>query len=156
MPNSAPISADEPAGIRREHGSARLLQALVTLIGAGAVVVGLSIYNRDAQALRADRMRLEYWADRLRESRAHHDLAPIDLPLPAGQSPEISDAYEYTRFFDQQAANHGRAAVVYRREPLRLLFQRDGRHLLTFDGREFSVNWVAESEFAERLRKMKE
>ncbi|MDX2199833.1 MAG: hypothetical protein SF069_12795 [Phycisphaerae bacterium] len=128
----------------------RLLRGAVLFVISLAVVLLVSMYNRDTLEVQADEARMRFWQQRFTAIQAQNDLAPMVLPLPPGQAPSLLDGFVYTRWFDLVALNRGGTAVVYRREPLRFFLRPAGRHIVVFDGRKFRIEWVAERDFAER------
>lgn len=130
---------------RRRHV---LRNGLVVLV-VTAVMVVLSLANRDWQDVRRCRENLDYAVGEFRRT--------IDsrlLPRAFPQRPETRSApgvhYHYQPLSVVLDMKRGTVGICCCARPHRLFLDRDGRHVVTYDGKDFAVRWVTEREFADR------
>lgn len=121
---------------------ARMLRGLGWMISLSVLAVVVTMYNRDVQAVAGDEKRMAFWRDHLARLHENGGMSPLELPLPPGDRPPMREVFAYNVFYVREAANMGRSAVVYRKGSLPMFLRQSGRHVLVFDGTEFSIEWL--------------
>lgn len=141
----------------------RVWRSLVLFVVVTAVMVLVSMAQRDYQSVRTCRQRLEYTCAELQKLLERGDKAPQSLPLPradggresAGVNGGVDDdayftlraRYFYNARYGRAAAREKRVGVCCCEQPHRLYLRADGRHVIVFDGQRYDLIWMAEQEF---------
>ena len=133
----------------------RVLASALTVILITLVMLLLTILNRDEQAVRACRERME---QALVTFQQHHEewlRDPLKFPLPSVEAQlgdvwreHVLDNWRYT----EQAAAADDVGVCCCERPHSRLFRPSGRHVIVFNvpGQKYGLRWMDEDDFVRR------
>jgi hypothetical protein len=126
--------------------SRRIWRQLLLVVVVTIIIVLLSLAQRDTQAQRFERREIDRLAATLRES-FHKNKAPADLLGAIPLQDPLWRRYYLNQGYARQGWAGSRIGVACSPRPVQMFLRSDGRMLLLFDGREFTVNWISEEEF---------
>lgn len=178
MDADPPTSRNKPTAVserpsrlyRAGHRVVRMLTGLLTISVAVGGIVVLSALSRDQGAIRSCSQRVDYATRRFQLSLDASQPAPPSLPLPnstpedaASELPQerprremqIRDHYLYRSLFTLER-DREEVGVVACARPHRLIFHRDGRHVVVYfpKARKFESLWLDEEEFQRRAARL--
>jgi hypothetical protein len=125
----------------------RIWRRLLLMIVVTVTIIVLALVQRDTQRIRYHAGEMERIAEALRGAMEQKGAAPEVLSLARSDS-EVATRYLFNVNYRQHAERRGRSAVCAMREPVPLLLRPNRRYVILFDGRQFSVRWMTEAEFA--------
>lgn len=125
----------------------RLAWAMVWFVPVTAMLVVLSMLQRDVQAQRAARRQADVLASAFQADFQRLGTFPLQMPEEAASDRTIAERYFFNFFYSSRLSTSGRVGVCCMRVPLRLFLAPRGRFLVVFNGRTFSSEWLTELEF---------
>lgn len=131
---------------------------------ATALILVLSMAQRDHESVQKCHERMDYARQQLQDLLAQGQLVPLRLPLPEGEqlpadaSPaereqREEDAlsrrehYFYNMRYARSLGRSTPVGVCCCKYPHRLYLHQDGRHVIIFDGEQYELVWLTETEF---------
>lgn len=120
---------------------------------ATAVMVFASLAHRDYRAVRSNE-RLMGELQALFQADYLDRPLPQKLPLDDPEGPRVDVNWRkrlcYVPQNQWRLDELERVAVCYNDVPLTFYVRPDGRHLILFDGREYTLEWLSEAEFRQQ------
>jgi hypothetical protein len=166
-----PRPADRVALRTMAQRRRRVWRNIILMVVTSGLVLLLSVIGRDEQSLRGPIQdsyeELEYARAELQDAFDRGGLAPPRLPLPPrGELPPDASPAQRERFEEEQLDRLLRytynqahrwqgqperpAFVCYNQGPLDLFLREDRRHLILFDGTQYTLETLTESAFRQR------
>lgn len=148
-PDPRALSQQIQLRLRRERNR-RLLRGVLVLVVVTGLLIVLAITNRDRQAIRHShrvgiRLTRAFQAEFDRTGIAPRRLPPVNL-----RARHIRDAVIFNVYYPDQIRTARVVGVCCNRSPVSMYLDPPGRHVVLFDGREFQLEWMLETEFRER------
>ncbi len=128
---------------QRRH---RLVRRVAVGLALTLIMVVLAAGNRDAQAMREARVRCEQLVEALTAARARLGAPPLQIPDIGPRTALVLGSYYFNIRYAQGASGRW-VGVCCPRSPLQLFVWADGRHVILFDGQQFTWRWMPEAEF---------
>jgi hypothetical protein len=135
---------------------------------ATALILVLSMAQRDHQSVQTCFERMDYIRQQLEGLLGKGEVAPRHLPLPEVEPPPSDASLDERERYEEEVLSrrehyfyntrYGAAAatpdaptgVCCCKAPHRLYLREDGRHVIIFDGEQYELIWLTESEFRRR------
>jgi hypothetical protein len=157
-----PTDLTDRAALRAMRESRRRVwRSILTVVVVTLGMIVVLILNRDHQAVRSCRTRMEYAVQELQKRYDNGEHSPLELPLPQ----DVGDAGDGRREIERlrrhvyynvlHAARISFArevGVCCCRQPHTRLLLPDGRHVIIFNVERgtYELCWLDETEFARR------
>ncbi len=155
---SGPVAARAQQRTLRERRR-RVWRNVGLVVVVTIVMVVLTQFNRNEQAIRSCQQRMEY-ARKLFQDRQDQGLPALeDLPLPGSgaATPEerqrLADLRNHTIYnmrYSGQTLLSRQIGVCWCRRPHTRLFRSPGRYVIILENGKYEWRWMDETEFRER------
>lgn len=127
---------------------------LTLFVAATAIVVVLSMANRDSETIRRNE---RFVADVTARFQADYVKRPLPARMPLDEDLEEQMRNSWRNRFCYVPRNQWRfrdgderVAVCYHDHPLMLFLRADGRHVIFYDGQRYWSQWTPEDELRRR------
>lgn len=141
-------SISDRAALRKmQERRGRVLRRLAMMIGVTAVIIVMALVQRDNQSVRWEVRHMAELAAKFRQALAERGTPPDALIMQHADA-DLAERYFFNTGYVQHAIERGRSGVCCSRVPIRLFLRADRRVVLIFDGRDFEVHNMLNSDFA--------
>ncbi len=137
----------------------RVWRNVLFVIAVTVVMLVLSLMNRDEQAIRGCRERLERVLQVFQKLHDSGDPPPALLPLPQEGdrvSEEVRSHMHYNVLYSERILFSREVGVCCCLQPHARLFQPSGRHVIILDTQrgKYELRWMDETEFERRAAEL--
>ena len=134
------------------HRRGRLLRGIALFVPVTAVIVYLSMLQRDTQAMKVGETNARMIADAMQTQLTAEHVPPQRMPdLPAPYQ-GVVERYYFNYFYGNKLQTSQVVGVCAMRQSTRLFLREDGRFVVLFDGSKFWSEWMTEAQFAQRAK----
>ena len=146
--------------LRRTIGERRrrIVRSVAVFVLVTAAIVVLVMARRDQEALAKSKRVFEF-IQRSFQDKFVTAALPALLPMPTDETRDATLAMRDSICYApaakyQREPNRPQVAVCYHYKPLRLFLRPAGRHVVLFDGHDYSLVWMAETEVQQRAAEL--
>lgn len=154
--SSTPKPSAEPGLVERvglrqySERRRRVWRSAVLFLAVTTTMILLAVSQRDAQAVRHCRGQLERALVEFERARQAGRAPAPRLAHGPDSPPLLSEHYYYNVLFLDMVRSVRPVATACCAHRHRLFLRPDGRHVMTYDGAAFRIEWMTEGQFLRR------